>query len=240
MGILPIVNENDVVATEELQFGDNDRLSALVANLVDADILVILTDVDGFYGRAANGEQKLLREVGAITDEHYRLAGAPSGTHSVGGMRSKLDAARLAQSHGAVTVIASGRTPNVTVRIAGGERIGTWFSAPSRRTGSRQRWMLAEFAPCGTIRVDSGAADALRYRRGSLLPVGVLDASGDFERGDLVAVLDADDQEIARGLASYDCQDVSRIAGASSSQISDRLGYEFGAEVIHRNNMVVL
>ena len=240
MGILPIVNENDVVATEELQFGDNDRLSALVANLVDADILVILTDVDGFYGRAANGEQKLLREVGAITDEHYRLAGASSGTHSVGGMRSKLDAARLAQSHGAVTVIASGRTPNVTVRIAGGERIGTWFSAPARRTGSRQRWMLAEFAPCGTIRVDSGAADALRNRRGSLLPVGVLDASGGFERGDLVTVLDADDMEIARGLASYDCQDVSRIAGASSSQISDRLGYEFGAEVIHRNNMVVL
>lgn len=240
MGILPIVNENDVVATEELQFGDNDRLSALVANLVDADILVILTDVDGFYGRAADGEQELLREVKTITDEHYRLAGASSGAHSVGGMRSKLDAARLAQSHGAVTVIASGRTPNAAVRIAGGDRIGTWFSAPSRRTGSRQRWMLAESSLCGTIRVDGGAADALRNRRGSLLPVGVLGASGDFERGDLVSVLDADDQEVARGLASYDCQDVSRIAGASSNQISDRLGYEFGAEVIHRNNMVVL
>ena len=240
MGILPIVNENDVVATEELQFGDNDRLSALVANLVDADILLILTDVEGFYGRGADGEPTLLPEVGEITDDHYRLAGASSGAHSVGGMRSKLDAARLAQSHGAATVIASGRTPDVAVRVAGGERIGTWFSAPSRRTGSRQRWMLAEFAPCGTIRVDSGAADALRNRRGSLLPVGVLGASGGFGRGELVTVLDADDREIARGLSSYDCQDVSRIAGASSTQISQRLGYEFGAEVIHRNNMVVL
>ena len=240
MGILPIVNENDVVATEELQFGDNDRLSALAANLVDADILVILTDVDGFYGRAADGERRLLREVDAITDEHYRSAGASSGPHSVGGMRSKLDAARLAQSHGAVTVIASGRTPRAAVRIAGGERIGTWFSAPPRRTGSRQRWMLAELDPGGAIRVDRGAADALRNRRGSLLPVGVLGASGDFERGELVAVLDADGGEIARGLTSYNCQDISRIAGASSSQISRRLGYEFGAEVIHRNNMVLL
>lgn len=240
MGVLTIVNENDVVATEELQFGDNDRLSALVANLVDADILLILTDVDGFYGRGADGTPRLLREVPAITDEHYRLAGASSGTHSVGGMRSKLDAARLAQSHGAVTVIASGRAPNVAVRIAGGERIGTWFSAPSRRTGSRQRWMLSEFAPCGTIRVDGGAADALRNRRGSLLPVGVRGASGDFGRGELVSVLDPDDREIARGLSSYNCQDVSRIAGTSSTQIAERLGYEFGAEVIHRNNMVVI
>ena len=240
MGILPIVNENDVVATEELQFGDNDRLSALAANLVDADILIILTDVDGFYGRGSDGEPELLREVEVISDELYDLAGASSGAHSVGGMRSKLDAARLVQSHGGVTVIASGKTPDAAVRIAGGERIGTWFSSPSRRTGSRRRWMLAESDPGGSIRVDRGAADALLHRRGSLLAAGIVSASGGFRRGELVAVLDADGNEIARGLASYNCQDISRIAGASSTEISQRLGYEFGAEVIHRNNMVVL
>ena len=240
MGILPIVNENDVVATEELQFGDNDRLSALAANLVDADILIILTDVEGFYGRGADGRPELLREVDEITDDHYSMAGKASGAHSSGGMRTKLDAARMVQSHGGVTVIASGRHPNAVVRIAGGERIGTWFSAPSRRTGSRRRWMLAELDLGGELRVDRGAADALLNRRGSLLPVGIVGASGDFRRGDLVAVIDEGGSEIARGLVAYNCQDISRIAGASSRQIRDRLGYEYGDEVIHRNNMVVL
>ncbi len=240
MGILPIVNENDVVATEELQFGDNDRLSALAANLVDADILIILTDVEGFYGRGSDGEPELLREVDEITDRHYALAGASSGAHSAGGMRTKLEAARMVQSHGGVTVIASGRCRDAAVRIAGGEKIGTWFSAPSRRTGSRQRWMLAELDLVGEVRVDNGAANALRHRRSSLLPVGVVGASGNFRRGELVAVIDAVGNEIARGLVAYNCQDISRIAGASSHQIRDRLGYEYGAEVIHRNNMVVL
>ena len=240
MGVLPIVNENDVVATEELQFGDNDRLSALAANLIDADLLFILTDVEGFLARKSDGQMQVVPEISDLDPELYRAAGASSGPYSVGGMRSKLDAAKLAQSHGAETVIASGREPEVIVRLAAGERIGTRFPAKARRTGSRRRWMLADFGLAGDIEVDSGAVRALREKSGSLLPAGVVSARGDFERGDLVSVKGPDGTEVARGLPSYGRSDVCKIAGADSNRIRDLLGYEYGAEVVHRNNMVIL
>jgi len=245
LGALPIVNENDVVAVEEIadaHIGDNDNLSALVANLVDADLLAILSDVAGLYTadprRASNAE--LIPLVERVTPEIERLAGGTGSAHGVGGMITKLQAAKLASSGGTDVVIANGRESNVLERLAGGEAIGTLFPATGDRVESRKRWMLSGLAARGKIVVDAGAATALRSGGKSLLPAGVKDIEGPFERGDTVPILDEEGHRVAVGITNYGHDDASAIRGVRSDKIAEVLGHEFGAELVHRNNLVVL
>lgn len=245
VGALPIVNENDVVAVEEIadaHIGDNDNLSALVANLVDADLLAILTDIGGLYTadprRDPNAE--LIPVVERVTPEIEQLAGGTGSAHGVGGMITKLQAAKLASSGGTNVVIADGHEANVLERLASGEAIGTLFPATGDRVESRKRWMLSGLAARGKIVVDAGAAKALRSGGKSLLPAGVKDIDGPFQRGDTVPIFDEDGHRIAVGITNYAHDDAAAIRGVRSDKIAELLGHEFGAELVHRNNLVVL
>jgi len=250
LGIVCIVNENDVVAIdeiEELKFGDNDNLSAMVANLVDADILAILTDIGGLYTADPryHPEAQLIRRVDRIDAEIERMArdtperseGPRQGT---GGMITKIEAAKLATASGVNVVIADGREPDVLVRISQGEEIGTFFPAQVNKMESRKRWMLSGLASKGKITVDKGAVSALKEQNKSLLPAGVTRAEGKFQRGDIVDILDEKGKRIGCGIANYSSSDLAVIAGKHSDVIGKLLGYDYGDEVIHRNNMVIV
>ena len=240
-GVLPIVNENDTVATEEIRVGDNDNLSALVANLIHADRLILLTDRDGLFTadpqRVAGAA--LIERVDApeIPSELWRAAGG-SGRQGVGGMRTKLEAAELARRAGAEVVIARADLPDVLIRLESGERLGTVFTPAGSPPESFKRFVLASPA-AGALTIDAGAAAALD-RGGSLLPSGIVRVAGEFERGASVRVLAEDGAELARGLAAYDQADCARIAGIQSREIEGALGYYYGDEVIHRDNLVLL
>jgi glutamate 5-kinase len=240
-GVLPIINENDVVAVDEIRLGDNDTLSALVANLVDADLLLILSDIDGLYTADPRRDRsaELIPEVRAIDDSIYALAGG-SNTRGTGGMLTKIHAADLATHGGTAVVIASGGTPEVIGRVLAGEQIGTRFPAIASRLESRKRWVLAELVRHSRVLADDGAARALREGGKSLLPAGILDVEGDFERGQTVRIFARAGQEIARGLAQYSARDLRLIKGLRSSQIAETLGYDYGPEVVHRDDMVLL
>ena len=247
LGVISIVNENDVVAVEELEgttFGDNDNLSAMVANLVDADLLVLLTDIDGLYTadphRDASAE--LICRVDRIDAEIERLAGGPDGIggRGTGGMATKVEAARLATTSGVAVVISSGREPDVLVRLTAGEAIGTFFPACTTKLESRKRWMLSGLACCGSLVVDAGAVTALREHNSSLLPAGITEVEGEFGRGDIVDIFDSRGEKIACGISNYSSRDIAIIKGLHSDKIQELLGYEYGAEVVHRNNLVVL
>ena len=245
VGALPIVNENDVVAVEEIadaHIGDNDNLSALVANLVDADLLAILSDVAGLYTAdpRADPAAELIPTVERVTPEIEQLAGGTGSAHGVGGMITKLQAAKLASSGGTDVVIADGRAPNVLERLARGEAAGTLFTATGDRVESRKRWMLSGLAARGKIVVDAGAATALRSGGKSLLPAGVKDIEGPFQRGDTVPIFDDQGNRIAVGITNYDHADATAIRGVRSDKIAEILGHEFGAELVHRNNLVML
>jgi glutamate 5-kinase len=245
VGALPIVNENDVVAVEEIadaHIGDNDNLSALVANLVDADLLAILTDIGGLYTADPRQDEhaKLIPLVERITPEIEQLAGAAGSAHGVGGMITKLQAAKLAAAGGTDVVVADGRESNVLERLAAGEAIGTLFAATGDRMESRKRWMLSGLAARGKIVVDAGAVKALRSGGKSLLPAGVKDIEGPFQRGDTVPIFDQEGQRIAFGITNYGHDDAAAIRGVHSDKIAEVLGHEFGAELVHRNNLVVL
>ena len=242
---VPIVNENDVVAVEEIEgakIGDNDNLSALVANLVDADLLALLTDTGGLYTAdpRLDPSAKLIARVDRI-DDVERLAG-PSGPgeRGTGGMATKVQAARLATSGGTPVVIVNGDEPDVLVRLARGEALGTLFPAQVDRMESRKRWMLSRLAVRGRIVVDAGAARALRRDKKSLLPAGVREVDGTFERGEAVDVCGPDGERIACGIANYGRDEIEAIRGLRSERIAEALGYEYGAEVVHRNNLVLL
>ena len=244
LGVAPIINENDVVAVDEIEgakIGDNDNLSALVANLVDADLLVLLTDQAGLYTadprRDANAH--LIPRVERIDAEIERLAGGTRG-RGVGGMATKLQAARLALAGGTPVVIADGREREVLIRLAWGEELGTFFPSSVDRMESRKRWMVAGLSVRGRIAVDAGASRALREQGRSLLPAGVSDVEGDFERGDAVAITDDDGQRIACGIANYSAQEILRIRGVRSDRIEGVLGHHYGGEVVHRDNLVLL
>lgn len=245
---VPLVNENDAVAVEEIEgasIGDNDNLSALVANLVDADLLALLTDTAGLYTDDPHRKKdaRLIDRVDRIDQEIERLArGAPTGPKSrgVGGMATKVEAARLATAGGADVVIADGHERDVLVRLAGGERLGTFFPASADRMESRKRWMLSGLATRGRIVVDAGAARALREENKSLLPAGVKDVEGPFERGDAVNIHGPDGERIACGITNYGDGDVAAIRGLRSDRIAAALGHDYGAEVVHRNNLVLL
>ena len=241
-GVVPIINENDVVADDELRagaFGENDALSALVANLIDAQLLVLLSDVDGVYDRdpRAYADARLLREI-QRPGEMLEIAGA-AGARGRGGMRAKLEAAQLAASSGAAVVIANGRERDGLLRIVRGERIGTWVPAAADVRESRKRWLLAGLGDGGALRLDEGAARAIRRQGRSLLPAGVVAVDGDFERGEIVALRGPGGEQIAVGLSNYAAADVERIRGRRSGEIASVLGYDFGAEVVHRNNLAL-
>ncbi|MFW6150086.1 MAG: glutamate 5-kinase [Chloroflexota bacterium] len=244
LGIVCIVNENDVVALDEIEefkFGDNDNLSAMVANLVDADLLVLLTDTGGLYTADPHVDPhaELVRRVQRIDDEVGKLAGRTASQQGVGGMVTKIEAARLATSSGVHVLIAGGREPQVLERIDRGEEIGTLFPAVSSKMESRKRWLLSGLGRRGCVFVDRGAAVAVRGHNRSLLPAGVVHVKGRFQRGDVVDILE-DSTPIAYGICNYDSTDVAAIRGARSDRIAGILGHHYGEEVVHRNNMVIL
>jgi glutamate 5-kinase len=240
-GVVPIVNENDTTATEEIRVGDNDNLSALVAGLVDADLLLLLTDQPGLFTSdpRRDAAARLVPEVveAEIPPALWSAAGRSDGSLGVGGMLTKLQAADLTRRGGATTIIAHGREPNAILRAVAGEPVGTRFAPLASALDSRQRFIWAGWDGQARLVVDAGAARALRQGR-SLLPVGVTAVEGPFERGDTVAVVDAQGQELARGLVNYDAADVARLCGQRSDAIAGLLGFSYGDEVIHRNQLV--
>lgn len=240
--IVPIINENDAVATAEIRVGDNDTLSAYVANLVDADLLIILTDIAGLYTGDPRRDPTatLIAHVETIDDQIWQMAGG-SGTHrGTGGMHTKIRAADLATRSGTTVVIASGLQADVILRVVGGEPLGTTFTTNVSHLESRKRWVLAETVLHSRITVDAGACDALLTRGRSLLAAGITAVNGDFDRGQTIRIYAPDGREIARGMTQYSASDLHLIRGQQSSEIAVTLGYDYGPEVIHRDDMVLL
>lgn len=243
--VICIVNENDVVATEELGelvFGDNDNLSAMVANLIDADLLAILTDIDGLYTAdpRRHPDAKLIPKVEKINAEIERLAGDAGSPYGVGGMITKIEAAKLATASGVTVVIANGTKPDILKQIVSGEKVGTVFLPRTTKMESRKRWMLSGLASKGKLIIDDGAVSALKNKGGSLLPAGIIRVEGDFQRGDVVDIFDSIGNHVGSGMSNYSSKDIEKIKGIHSEEIPNLLGYEYGDEVIHRNNMVLI
>jgi glutamate 5-kinase len=241
-GVVPVVNENDTVAVDEIKVGDNDNLAALVAHLIDAQLVVLLTDVDGLYTgdpRRDPGARRI-ETVEAVTDDIQRLVYDGSTRVSVGGMATKLQAAQKACASGIPLVIASGTEPGVLARLVRGEPLGTVFLAREDPLAARKRWIAFAVPPQGRLTVDAGAMKALTGSGKSLLPSGVVTVEGDFPAGAVVAVADASGGEFARGLVSYDAAELRRICGHNTREIERLLGYKGLAEVIHRDNLAVL
>jgi len=241
LGVVPIINENDTVVTDEIKFGDNDTLGALVANLIDADVLVILTDQSGLYTAdpRRDPQARLLERVAADDPSLEAMAGGAGSSIGRGGMITKVQAARRAARSGAHTVVASGREPDVLVRLAAGESIGTQFIAQTPRMAARKQWLADHLQLRGAVRLDDGAARALVAGGRSLLPIGVTEVSGDFERGEAVAIRDPDGREIARGLINYSSSEARLIMRRPSSEIEGILGFTEEPELIHRDNLVL-
>ena len=242
LGIIPVINENDTVVTDEIRFGDNDTLAALVTNLVEADCLIILTDQLGLHTEdpRRNPEASLIRKAQAGEARLEALAGGSGSAIAKGGMLTKVLAAKRAARSGAQTVIASGNEPDILLRLVAGEAIGTLLSSQTTPLAARKQWLADHLQVAGTLNLDPGAARALRSGGRSLLPVGVKNVEGEFERGAVVACLSPDGVEVARGLVNYSAQEARRIAGRSSGEIEAILGYIDEPELIHRDNLVVL
>ena len=245
IGAVPILNENDVVAVEELAgevYGDNDRLSAMVANAVDADLLILLGEMEGLYTTdpVLDPSADLISTVSEINGDIEKAARGPHDKRGSGGMASKLDAARLAMDSGIPMVIASGHVKAVVESICDGEKIGTRFEPRVSRRESRKRWILTGRSDHrGSVAVDDGAANAIRNRGNSLLPVGIVAVGGPFERGDIIEVTEIDGTTIGWGLTSYPSSDVELMKGKHSKVLPDLLGHYYGDEVIHRNNLAL-
>jgi len=241
-GVLPVVNENDTVAVDEIKVGDNDNLAALVAHLVDADLLVLLTDVDGLYtgDPRRDPSARRLETVEAVTEDIRRLCFDEAGRVSVGGMATKLEAAQKAGASGIPMVIANGRDPGALARLVKGESLGTYFLPRDDRLAARKRWIAFAVPPQGRLTVDAGARKALTEKGKSLLPSGLVDVAGEFHAGEVVALTELEGDEFARGLVNYDAGELRKIRGAKTAEIEKALGYKGLAEVIHRDNLVVL
>jgi glutamate 5-kinase len=236
---IPVVNENDTVATQEIRYGDNDRLAARVAQMVSADCLVLLSDVDGLYttNPRENAAAEHVDEVSDLTDLHWEMAGGTGSAHGSGGMRTKLDAARVAMGAGCRMAIASGRVLRPLTALEEGAR-ATWFLPSATPRAARKRWIAGTLKPKGIVRVDDGARRALAAGS-SLLPAGVTAVEGQFERGDAVRVLDSEGIELGRGLIGYSAEESRAIAGSRSTAILSLLGYRGRAELIHRDDLVL-
>ena len=242
LGVLPVINENDTVAVEEIRFGDNDRLSALVATLLGADLLIILTDLDGLYTADPRKDPhaKLVHEVPRrSTGLHFWADESGTGL-GTGGMATKVEAARAAAAAGVPTIIANGLVEGILGRIVRGDAVGTVFQASASRMRSRKRWLAFARERRGRITVDAGAKEALIRNGKSLLPSGVVSVDGVFEGGEVVSLCDVDGVEFARGVANYDAEQVKQIKGIRSDQIEDALGAKPFDEVVHRDNLVIL
>ena len=241
LGVVPIINENDTVVTDEIKFGDNDTLGSLVANLIDADALIILTDQSGLFTAdpRKDPQARLLSQVMAGDAALEGMAGGAGSSIGKGGMITKVLAAKRAASSGAHTVVASGRTPDVLVRLARGEDIGTRFIAMTPRLASRKQWLADHLQLRGSVTLDAGAAKALSDGGKSLLPIGVVEVSGEFERGEVVACRDATGREIARGLINYSSSETRLIMRKASSEIEGILGFIEEPELIHRDNLIL-
>ncbi len=240
--VIPIVNENDTVTAEEIRVGDNDNLSAMVATLAEADLLILLTDQQGLFTAdpRTDPNARLITEVREIDDEILASASGSGTALGTGGMTTKLQAAETATRGGAMVVIASGDEPDALLRLARGEALGTRFLARASAPESRKRWLLAGYTSSGRLVVDAGAVQALRQRGSSLLPIGIAGVQGDFQRGDTVGVFTSAGREIARGMVRYPADDVRRIARHHSDDIEAILGYTYGPTVIHRNDLILL
>jgi len=242
LDVIPVINENDTVATEEIKFGDNDTLGALVTNLVEADALIILTDQSGLFTRDPRryADATLVAEANASDPELERMAGGAGSHIGSGGMLTKVRAARRAARSGAHTIIASGREPRVLLRLSDGEMIGTQLIAETMTLAARKQWLADHLQVRGRLALDAGAARALTQDGKSLLPIGVYEVTGEFERGEVVSCLDPSGREVARGLVNYSAVETRRILRAPSHEIEARLGYIDEPELIHRDNLVLL
>jgi glutamate 5-kinase len=240
--IVPVINENDAVATAEIKVGDNDNLSALVSLLADADLLLLLTDQAGLYTADPRSDPtaRLIPEVRTIDKVLRTQAGGSGGGLGVGGMATKLQAADVARRAGADVVIAAGREPDVIRRIVQGEGLGTRFPALAVPLEHRKRWIFAGRTPKGCLIVDEGAAQALTRAGSSLLPAGIRAVEGQFERGDTVSIVGSGREELARGIARYDSRELDEIIGHRSSEIAGRLGHDNGPVVVHRNDLILV
>jgi len=234
-GCVPIINENDTVATEEIKFGDNDQLAALVCNLVSADALIILTDVEGV--RDAYGVR--MPVVRDIEREAAPVAGGPTSGVGSGGMASKVGSARIVTRSGVPAIVAPGRETDVLVRVLAGEDLGTLFVPPKRELSARKHWIAYGSKPTGTVVVDGGAAKAIAEKQKSLLPAGITDVTGDFQAGDTVSITSAG-KELARGLVAYSADDLRKIKGMQSSAIATLLAVKSAEEAIHRDDLVLV
>jgi len=241
MGVVPIINENDTVVTDEIRFGDNDTLAALVANLIDADAVVLLTDQEGLYEEdPRQNPEATLVESRDVSDPALDLMAGEGGALGRGGMITKLRAARVAARSGTETVIASGRAEAILARIAQGAEIGTWLRTGTEPQNARKQWLAGMLQSAGSLELDSGAVQVLRESGRSLLPVGVRAVQGSFQRGDLVTCTDEQGREVARGLVNYGAEETRRIMGKPSTQIEELLGYQADEELIHRDNLVLV
>ena len=237
--VVPVINENDTVATSEIRYGDNDRLAARVASMMSADLLVLLSDIDGLYSAppAADPNARFIEVVERVTPEIEAMAGAAGSEFSKGGMQTKIIAARIATAAGTTMVIASGSPLNPLRRIAEGARC-TWFLADAQPGAARKKWISGLLEPRGSLRIDAGALKALRTGK-SLLPAGVTGIDGRFQRGDAIIIVGPDGDEVGRGLVAYDVADAERISGRNSREIEAILGFPGRSEMIHRDDLVL-
>jgi glutamate 5-kinase len=241
-GIIPVINENDTVSVDEIKFGDNDNLSALVTNLTEAGLLIIVTDIDGFYDAdpRTSRDARLMPLVESITKKIEHAAGGSNSSVGTGGMLTKLAAAKKAGKFGVPTLMVNGRQPDILDAILAGKEVGTLFLAANESLTSRKHWIAYTLRPKGRIIVDDGARNVLSKHGRSLLPSGINSVEGDFDRGDCVLVCGLDGAEFARGIAAYSHKEAAQLCGRKSSEIETILGYKYGDEVIHRDNLVVL
>jgi glutamate 5-kinase len=241
-GVVPIINENDTVVVDEIKFGDNDNLSALVTNVTEAHLLLILTDIEGLYTAdpRTNPDARLVPLVRSITRDIERSAGGTGSTVGTGGMATKVAAARKAAKNGVPTILIAGKVPGIINAVMRAEEVGTLFLPSVKALNRRKHWIAYTLKPAGRITVDGGARDVLIRKGKSLLPSGVLNVEGRFERGACLRVCGVDGKEFARGLSDYSGAEIVLIAGRKSSEIEEILGYRYGDVIIHRDNMVVL
>lgn len=241
-GVLPIVNENDVVAIDEIRLGDNDTLAARVASLIEADLLLICTDCEGLYTSDPRTDKKatLIQSVNQITPELKSAIGKTSGTHGTGGMQTKLIAAELATQAGIEVIIGDGARPDIILDAVKGQSVGTHFKANENQIEARKRWLISEFEKENILTIDEGACEALINQGKSLLAIGIKSVQGTFEPGQTIRIFNFNQQEIARGLTQYSSNEIQKIQGQHSSEIHAILGYHRGNAVMHRNDMVIL
>jgi glutamate 5-kinase len=242
IGIIPIINENDTVAVEEIMFGDNDNLAALVTSLIGADLLILLTNIDGLYTNDPRNHRdaEFLSVINEIDMEIQKMAGETFGKTTTGGMKTKIEAAKAAAAFGVPTIIANGKKQSALENIFSGEMIGTLFIPSNERIRGRKHWIAFTLKPSGDLIIDDGAKRAIASLGKSLLPSGITGVKGNFELGESVRCIDENGSEIARGLASYGSDEIRKILGAKSTSIEGILGYKYGDEIIHRDDLVVI